>query len=146
MNHRMFPRTHLIMFFGMAIISFFIMPFVMINSPADWRPSLNQAYAAIFMGASMVVLEGYMHPMPTIGWIITIALLVISVYAIRTQWGVTSREYLHDMIPHHSMAVLTSKAQIQNRDNMQIANLAEKIYATQVEEIEYMKKILGSWA
>ena len=40
----------------MAAISFLIMPFVMIASPFDWRPSLNQAYAAVFMGATMVAL------------------------------------------------------------------------------------------
>jgi hypothetical protein len=44
------------MFFGMAAISFFVMPFVMIANPFDWRPSLNQAYAAVFMGATMVAL------------------------------------------------------------------------------------------
>ena len=142
----MFPKSHLIMFFGMFVISFLTMPFVMINSPSDWRPSVNQAYAAIFMGATMVILEAFMHPMPKYAWFITISIIIASIYAIRNQIGVSSREYLHDMIPHHSMAVLTSKAQIKNRENMQIANLAETIYNNQKDEIRYMKKILGTWA
>jgi hypothetical protein len=131
------------MFFGMAAISFFVMPFVMIASPFDWRPSLNQAYAAIFMGGTMVALEGWMHPMPWWAWALTGVVLIGSVWAIRTQAFVGAREYLHDMMPHHSMAVLTSqeflkKASSQSTD-AGVKKLAENILATQEEEIAWMR-------
>ncbi len=140
-----FPRMHMIMFFGMAAISFFIMPFVMIANPLDWRPSLNQAYAAVFMGATMVVLEGWMHPMPTWAWLATIALLVASVWAIRTQAFVNSREYLHDMMPHHSMAVLTSERLLQKQGtDPAVRRLAEGILSTQRDEISWMRAHLAA--
>jgi uncharacterized protein (DUF305 family) len=140
-----FPHAHLTMFFGMAAISFFVMPFVMIASPLDWRPSLNQAYAAVFMGATMVALEGWMHPMPVWAWILTLTVTVASVWAIRTQAFVYSREYLHDMMPHHSMAVLTSERFLQKEGtDPAVRRLAEVILSTQRDEISWMRKHLAA--
>jgi uncharacterized protein (DUF305 family) len=140
---RHFPHAHLVMFFGMAAISFFVMPFVMIASPFDWRPSLNQAYAAVFMGATMVALEGWMHPMPWWAWALTAVVAVVSVWAIRTQAFVNSREYLHDMMPHHSMAVLTSEQFLRKEGtDPAVRRLAEVILATQRDEIDWMRKHL----
>lgn len=131
------------MFFGMAAISFFVMPFVMIASPFDWRPSLNQAYAAVFMGATMVALEGWMHPMPWWAWALTAVVAVVSVWAIRTQAFVNSREYLHDMMPHHSMAVLTSEQFLRKEGtDPAVRRLAEVILSTQRDEIDWMRKHL----
>jgi uncharacterized protein (DUF305 family) len=141
---RHFPDSHLVMFFGMAVISFFVMPFVMIASPFDWRPSLNQAYAAVFMGATMVALEGWMHPMPWWAWAFTLAVAAASVWAIRTQAFVSSREYLHDMMPHHSMAVLTSEQFLKKTGtDPAVRRLAEVILSTQRDEIDWMRKHLG---
>jgi hypothetical protein len=141
---RHFPDSHLVMFFGMAVISFFVMPFVMIASPFDWRPSLNQVYAAVFMGATMVALEGWMHPMPWWAWAFTLAVAAASVWAIRTQAFVSSREYLHDMMPHHSMAVLTSEQFLKKTGtDPAVRRLAEVILSTQRDEIDWMRKHLG---
>jgi hypothetical protein len=142
---RHFPHNHLVMFFGMAAISFFVMPFVMIANPLDWRPSLNQAYAAVFMGATMVVLEGWMHPMPWWAWLATVAVVAASVWAIRTQAFVGSREYLHDMMPHHSMAVLTSERLLEKTGtDPAVRRLAEVILATQRDEIAWMRGHLAA--
>lgn len=143
MSH--FPHAHIVMFFGMAAISFFVMPFVMIANPFDWRPSLNQAYAAVFMGATMVALEGWMHPMPWWAWALTVGITVASVWAIRTQAFVYSREYLHDMMPHHSMAVLTSEQFLQKTGmDPAVRRLAEVILSTQRDEIDWMRKHLAA--
>jgi uncharacterized protein (DUF305 family) len=142
---RSFTSPHLVMFFGMAAISFFVMPFVMIANPFDWRPSLNQAYAAMFMGATMVALEGWMHPMPFWAWALTAAVTVASVWAIRTQAFVGSREYLHDMMPHHSMAVLTSEQLLKKEGtDPAVRRLAEVILSTQRDEISWMRKHLAA--
>jgi uncharacterized protein (DUF305 family) len=89
----------------------------------------------------MVILETFMHTLSTFGWIATIATFVLALLCLRYQFGVTDTEYLHDMIPHHSMAVLTSKAILQTTQNPDIANLAQNILATQVQEIEQMKQL-----
>ena len=51
------------------------------------------------------------------------------------------REFLHDMIPHHSMALVTSRARF-NSANSEIQTLARKIYGTQTAEIKEMEGML----
>jgi hypothetical protein len=131
-------KPHIIMFFGMFLISLMMIP-IMINSLADYRLSLNQLYMASFMGFAMVLLEATMHPMPAIAWLITIAGLVISIIAYRNQWLVGDREYIADMIPHHSMAVLTSRQRLERSSNRRIKQLAETILNAQTKEITLMK-------
>lgn len=137
-----FPWPHLLMFFGMFFISFMIMPLIMIDKYADWYPSRNQTYAAVVMASTMVILEGFMHPMPSWAWFVTLAILAGSVFAIRKQLFIDDQEYLHDMIPHHSMAVLTSKKQFLKTQNPQVYSIVQKILQSQQEEIETMKGIL----
>jgi uncharacterized protein (DUF305 family) len=45
------------------------------------------------------------------------------------------------MIPHHSMALHTSKHILEHTDNPHIKELAENIIRTQKNEIELMKKL-----
>jgi hypothetical protein len=126
------------MFFGMFLISLLMTP-IMINSLADYRLSLNQLYMASFMGFAMVLLEATMHPMPVAAWLITVIGLVFSVMAYRSQWLVGDREYLNDMIPHHSMAVLTSRTRLERTMDRRIKQIAETILNAQVKEIGLMK-------
>ena len=131
-------KPHIMMFFGMFLISLMMTP-IMINNLADYRLSLNQLYMASFMGFAMVLLEGTMHPMPMIAWLIATAGLVVSIIAYRNQWLVGDREYIADMIPHHSMAVLTSRQRLERSSNKRIKQLAETILNAQTREINLMK-------
>jgi uncharacterized protein (DUF305 family) len=126
------------MFISMFLISLLMTP-LMVNHLSDYRLSLNHAYMAAFMGFAMVILEGTMHPMPAALWALSIAGLIAAVAAYRTQFLVSDREWLHDMIPHHSMAVLTSQARMERSQNKRIKQLAEQILATQNKEIALMK-------
>jgi len=126
------------MFFGMFLISLLMTP-LMVNSLADYRLSVSQAYMAAAMGFAMVALEATMHPIPLVGWMIVVTGLIAAVAAYRTQFLVSDREYLHDMIPHHSMAVLTSQARMERSQNKRVKQLAEQILATQNTEIALMK-------
>ena len=126
------------MFFGMFLISLLMTP-IMINSLADYRLSLNQLYMASFMSFAMVLLEATMHPMPVAAWLVTVIGLVFSIIAYRSQWLVGDREYLNDMIPHHSMAVLTSRTRLERTVDRRIKQLAETILNAQVKEIGLMK-------
>ena len=74
--------------------------------------------------------------------IIFIGLLLVltNIWLIRTQFMVTSRQYLLGMIPHHSMAIHMSKKLIQNQP--MIHSFASSIITTQEKEIDSMKKYL----
>jgi hypothetical protein len=146
-----FPIPHLIMFFGMLFIHLVCMPPVMVYSFNHLEfGTLSQIYLGIFMSSCMVLLETLMHPMPLIGWILTIGILIVSIIAYKYQWFISNHQYLREMIPHHSMAILTSKSlleketqnQKQNQINRKTKELAKDILKTQETEIQTMKQLL----
>ena len=75
----------------------------------------------------------------TITFIFGTALVVGSIWCIRTQFNVTQDEYIHGMIPHHSMAVHMSQRLLEKQNS--INTFLEKIIATQTEEIQFMKRL-----
>lgn len=135
----MFPYPHLIMFFAMIAVHFGIMLPTMIEKAEHYYVSLNQFYMATLMGLCMILIEGAMHPMPVIAWISTIAAIVFVIICIRLQIGVSDSQYLRDMIPHHSMAIVTSRAK---RDKEEVKEIASKIEYVQKAEIERMIRMI----
>lgn len=127
----------------MILIQVFIMPFVMVNSVEDVYFSMSQGYMGAFMGTAMVVVDGLVwHSLPWWVWILTVAFGVAAVVGFRAQVGIGDREYLRDMIPHHSMAILTSKKRLDSPDN-RVTRLAEEIIITQKREIAQMRFMLN---
>lgn len=134
----------------MAALSFaamYILMYAMVDTWGDVFANLNQAYMAGLMTAPMVVFELLlMRGMyRNARW--NAAVLAASVVAgvacfafIRSQAGITDREFLRSMIPHHSGAILMcTEAPIQDRA---ILDLCESIVASQRSEIAQMKALL----
>ncbi len=138
----MWPKSHLIMFFGMFLIHIIIMPWVMIARAKDFMISLNQIYMGIIMATLMVLLESTMHPMPCIGTIVCFFILILSICAVRNQWFIKDKEFLKDMIPHHSMALLTSGIAKNKANNNDVKQLATIIEDNQTKEIDLMNNYL----
>jgi hypothetical protein len=127
------------MFLTMIILQIFVMPFVMTDHRDDVYFSVSQGYMGAFMGAAMVAVEGIiLHPMPLWAWALTVAIGGFCVVGFRRQWFIGDKEYLHDMIPHHSMAIVTSKARFTSSDPL-VRRLAQQIALTQTKEIIDMK-------
>ena len=129
------------MFFGMITLQVFAMPYLMADRPAHVYFSVTQGWLGAAMGAAMVALGGALHPMPWWAWLLCVVIGIASVLGYRWQILVTDREYLHDMIPHHSMAILTSRARIASKNPL-IARLAEQIAVSQKREIGEMRAML----
>ena len=132
----------LLMFVSMLIIHLLIMPWFMIDSRDNFRISRNQIYAATFMATCMVVVEAIHNPLPMWGWLVVFGLFVFSISGMKFQVAVEDSDYLEDMIPHHSMAVLTSKAVLKKTRNPEIRHLAQGILQSQTSEIAIMKSLL----
>ena len=130
----------LLMFVSMLIIHLLIMPWFMIDSRDDFRISRNQIYAATFMATCMVVVEAIHHPLPMWGWLVVFGLFVLSISGMKFQVAVEDADYLEDMIPHHSMAILMSK-RLAEKPNT-IEPLLKEIIETQEKEIHIMKQYL----
>jgi Domain of unknown function (DUF305) len=68
------------------------------------------------------------------------ALFVVSLWLVRSQTTVQDESYMKSMIPHHSIAILTSeRAEIED---YRVCQLAEEIIAAQRREIKEMEWLI----
>ena len=131
----------------MAVLSFIAMyalMYAMVNVAGNIYNSVNQVYMAGLMTAPMVVIELFvMRSMYQDGrlnaFIASFAVVggLACFVLIRQQTGVTDRQFLRSMIPHHAGAILMcGEAPIRDAD---IQRLCKTIISGQQAEIEQMK-------
>ena len=110
--------------------------------------SETRLYMAFVMGASMAVvmllfmLKMYEKKNANLGIIIgSLAVFTISLWLVRSQETVDDVSYMRAMIPHHSIAILTSsRAHIRDP---RVRELADSIIEAQVREIGEMKQLIA---
>jgi uncharacterized protein (DUF305 family) len=109
--------------------------------------SQTRAWMALVMGAAMaVVMLAFMHGMyadkrrNTAIYFAAAALFAASLWLVRSQSTVDDVSYLRAMIPHHSIAIMTSeRARISDA---RVRKLADGIAATQRKEIAEMETLI----
>ncbi|WP_409252912.1 DUF305 domain-containing protein [Bacillus sp. SCS-153A] len=109
--------------------------------------SETRAYMALLMGATMaVIMLAFMTHMlknkkANIGIVVgSILVFGISLFLLRSQTLVDDQDYMEAMIPHHSIAILTSeRAEI---DNPRVKELSQEIIEAQRKEIAEMKNLI----
>lgn len=109
--------------------------------------SETRAWMALVMGATMsVIMLGFMLNMykrKKLNYAIfggSIAVFAIALWLVRSQATVGDVEYMKAMIPHHSIAILTSgRAQISDP---RARKLADEIIKAQEKEISEMKYLV----
>ncbi len=110
--------------------------------------SQTRTWMAVVMGASMaVVMLGFMSGMyknRTLNLVIFIgsaAVFVGALWLVRSQETVSEVSYMKAMIPHHSIAIMTSeRAHIRDP---RVRDLADRIIEAQVREIGEMKQLIA---
>jgi hypothetical protein len=110
--------------------------------------SETRLYMALLMGATMsIIMLAFMTHMLkntkiNFGIVISsIAIFGISLFLLRSQTLVNDVDYMKAMIPHHSVAILTSeRAEIKDP---RVRELAEEIIDAQLREIEEMKELIA---
>lgn len=133
------------MFIGMFIIQYVFMSYIQANRSEDITNSVGKFYMCTMMGLFMALLSIILNPMfNTRRFLITCSLLAITIYLYKIQFGIGDKNYLREMIEHHSMALLTSKEILVKSRNPSVINLATRILTTQEKEIDDMKYILKS--
>lgn len=110
--------------------------------------SQTRAWMALLMGAVMAVvmllfmLHMYRNTLANLGIAAGAAVVfVAALLLVRSQATVDDVSYMKAMIPHHSIAILTStNAQISDP---RVRELADEIIAAQVREIDEMKALIA---
>jgi len=130
------------------IIQMIIMSLIMTNSINNITFSIGKFYISVIMALLMGFLEVFMFDIhmkmvSSIYYLALLLFLVIFIYLYRNQLYIDDKEYLNEMIEHHSMAILTSEEILQKQPEQRVKRLAENIISTQEKEIEYMKQLVA---
>jgi hypothetical protein len=119
----------------------------MTNNISNITNSLGKVYLATIMGLFMVIIEIAMRDMQygafsLMYYSIFGGLLALFIYFYRTQYAIKDRQYLEEMIEHHSMALLTSNQILKKTDSYNVSKIAKNIIQTQKDEILEMRNLL----
>ena len=131
-----------------SMIMMFLLTYTNVFVAAHIRWSEERFYMALLMVAAMaivmLVFMWGMYPSRTVNLSILAAALVIADAGLglsRSQAFVNDRDYMRGMIPHHSIAILTSER--AGIEDLRVRELADGIITAQREEIAEMDWLLG---
>jgi len=113
------------------------------------RFSEERVYMALLMGAAMALvmlgfMRGMMYKNHALNAGIVVAAVALGGVALglsRSQLLVDDQDYMKGMIPHHSIAILTSER--ADIDDVRVRQLADKIIETQRREIAEMDRLIA---
>jgi uncharacterized protein (DUF305 family) len=109
--------------------------------------SETRTYMALFMGAAMaIIMLSFMWSMHddkkiNIGIYLASAIVfALALYLVRSQATIDQVSYMRAMIPHHSIAILTSER--ATITDPRVRELADTIIETQRKEIAEMEQLI----
>lgn len=136
----------------MSVLSFgamYVLMYAMVDQFSDVYSNVNQAYMAGLMAAPMVMIEllvmrdMYQATRANVAILGACVLVLVGCFLfIRAQVGVSDKQFLRSMIPHHGGAVLMcEKAKLSDPE---LLKLCKEIVGSQRAEIEQMRAKLGA--
>ena len=132
------------MFIGMFLFQYFISSYIMSNSLENITNSTGKIYMCTIMGLFMVLLDMLMNKTHIQHIFIVLLLIFLTIYLYKIQFGIDEKNYIREMIEHHSMALLTSQNILEKTKNPSVVNFATKILVNQEQEIADMRYLLKS--
>lgn len=134
-----------------AMAVMFVLMYVNTFAIEHVRWSETRFYMTFVMGAAMAgimlsfMLGMYKNKMVNIGIFVASALVLIgSIWLVRSQATVEDSSYMRAMIPHHSIAILTSER--SNIEDVRVCELAVEIIEAQRREIAEMDWLIADIA
>lgn len=139
-------RKFLLMIFVSTVIMYGMM-FLNVFSFTHIHISVTRILMALMMGAAMAIIMllfmWQMYPSKkknVLILVISAVIFVASLFMVRTQTGVSDISWMKAMIPHHSIAILTStEADLKDPE---VKKLADEIIETQKKEIKKMNQMI----
>jgi len=149
MNHQQGMNSY-VKFTLMIVTSTIVMYIMMYFNTYEWSHiyfSETRAYMALYMGAGMaVVMLAFMTNMykktkvNLMIYGLSVLMFAVGIWGVRSQSTVDQVDWMQAMIPHHSIAILTSsRADIEDP---RVQQLAEDIIKAQKREIAEMKQLI----
>lgn len=129
-----------VIMYGLMYLNTFALDHVFFSQTRVWMALLMGAVmAAVMLG---FMWKMYSNPRANLAILVAAALVFSgSLWLVRSQATVGDVAYMEAMIPHHSIAILTStRAHIRDP---RVRELADSIATTQVEEIAQMKQLIA---
>ena len=132
---------------GVSTVIMFCMMYFNVYALDHIFVSQTRLFMALMMGAMMAIImllfmwKMYDNKKMNIGiLVVSVVLFFGSLFMVRSQTAVGDTAWMKAMIPHHSIAILTSK----NADlsDPRVKELAEKIIDAQEKEIKEMKELI----
>ncbi|WP_230280654.1 DUF305 domain-containing protein [Croceicoccus sp. Ery15] len=131
--------TSTVIMFGLMYLNTYALDHVMWSETRFWMMFLMGAVMAVVM----LLFMWRMYRNTAKNWIIigiACAIFALSLFLVRSQVTVDDEEYMSAMIPHHSIAIMTSeRAQIKD---VRVRALANGIIRAQRKEIAEMKWLI----
>jgi hypothetical protein len=145
MTHNAYTR--LLIMTLLSFISMYVLMYAMVDRFGNVFNSLNQVYMAGLMTAPMVLIElllmrdMYQNKRLNAGILVAGAVALVGFFVlIREQIGISDKQFLRSMIPHHAGAILMcEKAPIEGA---RIKELCKSIIVSQQREIDQMKDMM----
>lgn len=136
----------------MLIVAFLLMYAIMflnVDEPDHIYINMTRFYMTVLMICAMAILMVAMMPMMypdkktnTTIIISSIVVFILAFIGVHKQVGIGDVQYMKGMIPHHSIAIMTSEnAHIKDA---RVRKLADNIIKTQKKEIAEMKAMIDS--
>jgi uncharacterized protein (DUF305 family) len=135
------------MFITGFLLQYFLMSAIMTDKFENIRNSYGKAYLSVTMAAAMIAIEVMMHDhqyrvFSSRSYLAILIVLVTFIYLYRNQVAINDKQYLEEMIEHHSMALLTSEKILEKTDNYNVTKIAKNIIQRQNDEIVFMKSLV----
>ncbi len=132
--------TSTVVMFGLMYLNTYAIGHVFYSQTRTWM--------AIYMGAVMaIIMLGYMWPMYSNRRVKlaiiagSVLVFAVALWLVRSQETVNDVSYMKAMIPHHSIAIMTSeRAHIKDPE---VRKLADAIIEAQVREIATMQRMIS---
>jgi len=110
--------------------------------------SETRTYMAIYMGAAMsIIMLSFMLGMYTnkkrnvLIYTGSVLVFALSLFLVRSQTTIEDQSWMSAMIPHHSIAILTSER--ANIEDFRVKELADSIIKAQRREIKEMEWLIN---
>ena len=151
MNHAEQKQMNPYVKFSLMILTSTVVMYIMMYfNTYEWDHiyfSETRAYMALYMGAGMAVIMlafmSNMYKKTKVNLMIyglSVLLFTVGIWGVRSQATVDQVDWMQAMIPHHSIAILTSsRADIEDP---RVQQLADDIIEAQKREIKEMQALI----